>query len=137
MTIKDLSHKRIMRKPAVYSIYRLTVLSHLACNLMTTIVSFLHLAGVVNRGACAISQEDLHFFQNTHEAHGLHVYWQAEEAYKGRKLHPEKLSLAVLNPSVLMPFGNTVQGIFSSALMYPLRDSSVQRSSHLEAPLSA
>lgn len=39
-------------------------------------------------------------------------------------------------PSMLMPFGNTVRGIFSSALMCPLRDSSVQRSSHLEAPLS-
>lgn len=39
-------------------------------------------------------------------------------------------------PSMLMPFGNSVQGIFFSALMCPLRDSSVRRSSHLEAPLS-
>lgn len=53
---------------------------------MTTIVSFLHSAGAVNRGGGAISQHDLCFFQNAHEAHGLHVYWQAEETQEGRKL---------------------------------------------------
>lgn len=86
--------------------------------------------GGEHRGCCAISQQDLHFFQTTHEAHGLHVYWQAEEA------HPAKPSLAVLRSSMLMPFGNTVQGIFSSALMCPLKDSSAQRSSHLDALFS-
>lgn len=58
----------------------------LGINVMTTIVSFLHLAGVVNRGGCGLSQQDLSRFQNAHEAHGLHVYWQAEETHKGRKL---------------------------------------------------
>lgn len=64
----------------------IAVLLHLANKFMTTIASLLHLAGVVNRGGCAVSQHDLHFFQNAHEAHGLHVYWQAEETYEGRKL---------------------------------------------------
>lgn len=58
-------------------------------------VCFLHLAGVDNRGGCAVSQHDLRFIQNPHEAHGLHVYWQAQEMYKRRKLTLKKLSLAL------------------------------------------
>lgn len=40
--------------------------------------------GEKNKGDCAIRQQ--HFFQNSHEAHGLHVCWQAEETHEGWKL---------------------------------------------------
>lgn len=58
-------------------------------------VRFLHLAGVDNRGGCTVSQHDLRFIQNALESHGLHVYWQAQEMYKGRKLTLKRLSLAL------------------------------------------
>lgn len=76
-------------------------------------------------------------FSKTLMKHMACMFTGRQTKHTRRTLHPEKLSLAVLNPFMLMSFGNTVRGIVSSALMCPLGDSSVQRSSHLEAPLSA
>lgn len=54
--------------------------------------------------------------------------WRGSSPWKAQPCSSE--------PSMLMPLGNTMRGIFPSALMCPLVDSSVQRSSHLEVPLS-
>lgn len=95
---------------------------------------FFSLAGVEKRGGCAISQKDLSFFQNAHEAHGLLMFTgRQRKCTRGWKL-PWKALPCCSEPSILMPFGNLVQEIFPSALMCPLSDSSGQRRSDLEAP---
>lgn len=71
------------------------------------------------------------FFKNAHKAHGLYFYWEAEETYEGRKLSL-KSSALLFHANVIWQHG---AGKFFPALMCPLRDSSVQRSSHLKAPL--
>lgn len=101
---------------------------------MTWIVSFLHLAGVVNKGGCAISQQDLHVLQNTREAHGLHVCWQAEEMLEGRTLTLKSSAL------LLWTFHANAIWQHSAGNIFLCFDVSIKRfvsegSSHLDAPL--
>lgn len=117
-----------------YSLYSLqyvhsvTALSHLANDPMTTIVRLLHSVGVVKKTR-EIVQSD-----NSTSSKILMKHMACMFAGRLRKRTRGGSSPSTAQPcnserSVLMPFGNTAQGIFFGALMCPLSDSSVRRSS--------
>lgn len=74
--------------------------------------------GGEQRGVVQSANMTCAFSKNAHEAHGPHVYWQAENVRGGGEAPPEKAQPC---SSMLMPFGNSAHGIFSSSLMCPLR----------------